>query len=357
MIRTTCLSYSVGSFELREINLHVARGEHFVLLGPPGSGKSVFLECLCGLNRIDAGRIHIDGEDVTRLEPRLRRIGYVPQDYALFPHLSVDRNIAFGLAARGMKWRAAQPRIYRIAELLDISYLLGRTTAGLSGGERQRVALARALVLEPVVLLLDEPVSALDEVTRQEVCREIRQVQRALQITTIHVSHNLEEACTLADRAGLIRDGRFLQIGTIDALLRRPCDEQVARFMRCENIYAGETAGSSADGSATRVRLGDGEVELTVPGRWQGPLKILFRPEQVRLETPCRDEAIAGENHVLLRVVRFHDTLSHVRVTLNGPLKLVAHISHESFARLQAGEGSRLLAGVDRDAIHVIEES
>jgi len=234
MIRTEEISFRIGTFQLQRLSLDIAKGEYFILLGPPGSGKTVFLECLCGLKKIDSGRIYIDGHHVTNLEPRARGIGYVPQDYALFPHLSVERNIAFGLRVHGYQHKEIRAKIIETAELLDIQRLLTRRINGLSGGEKQRVALARALVLQPKILLLDEPVCALDEVTRQEVCAQLLDIQRRLGLTTIHVSHNLEEAFTVADRAAILNDGILQQVGPLDELLNKPNSKFVARFMRRE---------------------------------------------------------------------------------------------------------------------------
>jgi len=236
MIRTEEISLRLGEFELKRLSIQAAKAEYFILLGPPGSGKTIFLECLCGLKRVDSGRIFIDGRDVTNLEPRARGIGYVPQDYALFPHLSVERNIAFGLRVRGR----SEDKVTETAELLGINHLLARGIDGLSGGEKQRVALARALVMQPKILLLDEPVCALDEVTRQEVCAQLRAIQRKLGLTTIHVSHNLEEAFSVADKAAILHQGLLQQAGTMDELLRKPNSDFVARFMRCEKRLACE---------------------------------------------------------------------------------------------------------------------
>jgi len=240
MIRTEEISLRVGTFQLQRLSIGVAEGQYFILLGPPGSGKTIFLECLCGLKRLDSGAIYIDGRDVTNLEPRVRGIGYVPQDYALFPHLSVERNIAFGLRVRSL----SEAKVTETAEMLGISHLLPRGIDGLSGGEKQRVALARALVMQPKILLLDEPVCALDEVTRQEVCAQLLAIQRKLGLTTIHVSHNLEEAFSVADRAAILHQGVLQQAGPMDELLRKPNSDFVARFMRCEKRLASESDGA-----------------------------------------------------------------------------------------------------------------
>lgn len=233
MIRTDKITFRIGTFELQRLSINIVRGEYFILLGPPGSGKTIFLECLCGLKKIDSGKIYIDGHNVINTEPRSRGIGYVPQDYALFPHLTVEQNIAFGLRVRGCLNQQMQ-KINETAELLDIQRLLSRRIPGLSGGEKQRVALARALVLQPKVLLLDEPVCALDEVTRQEVCTQLLSIQRQLGLTTIHVSHNLEEAYTVADRAAILNNGILQQVGRLNELVDKPANNFVARFMRRE---------------------------------------------------------------------------------------------------------------------------
>jgi len=237
MISIEQISFGVGKFQLRRFSIEIADAEYLILLGPPGSGKTVFLELICGLKRLDSGRICIDGRDVTNLEPRLRGIGYVPQDYALFPHLSVEQNIAFGLRVRGR----THEKVAETADLLGIRDLLPRVITGLSGGEKQRVALARALVLQPQILLLDEPVCALDEVTRQEVCAQLLAIQRKLGLTTIHVSHNLEEAFSVADRAAILHQGVLKQIGTMDELVVRPNSDFVARFMRRDKHLSSRT--------------------------------------------------------------------------------------------------------------------
>ena len=196
------LSLAAGAFELNNFNLEVTTGEYFVLMGPTGSGKSMLLKSICGLHPITSGSILIDGIEVTNLEPKARNLGYVPQNSNLFPHLNVKRNISFPLDVRGVPAEKVAKKVANLAELLKIKDLLLRTTQNLSGGERQKVALARALATEPALLLLDEPVSALDEQTRKKICKELVIVQKELNITTIHISHSLEEAKSVADRIG-----------------------------------------------------------------------------------------------------------------------------------------------------------
>jgi ABC-type sugar transport system ATPase subunit len=356
MIRTDQIVFHIGSFELQRLSIEIATGQYFVLLGPPGSGKTIFLECLCGLRTVGSGRIYIDGRDVTELEPRARDIGYVPQDYALFPHLSVERNIAFGLRVHGYRRKDVIVRVTEIADILGIGHLLSRRINGLSGGERQRVALARALVLQPKVLLLDEPVCALDEVTRQEVCAQLLRIQRRFGLTTIHVSHNLEEAFSVADRAAVLHKGVLQQVGTLDELLRKPDSEFVARFMRCENIFSGQAAGpcspSKAD-SNTQVRVGD--INLRVQGQHSGNLMFIIRPEDVLVFSGGRHDNKA-ENEFRAKVVRSRDCGGYVRVELDGPLCLVAHMTRAAFAKLKVNSGESLSVVLQPHNIHVLDK-
>ena len=208
-IRKLC--FGIGRFAMVDIDLQVAEGEYFVLTGPNGAGKSILFKLLCGLYQPASGCIRIKGREVHDLPPWKRRIGYVPQEGVLFPNRNVYDNIGFGLEVRRIARQARRSAIERTAELLGLSPLLDRMPVGLSGGERQKVSLARALVLEPDVLLLDEPVSAIDESTRDTVCRELCDAQRALGITALHISHNRLETSLVADRIGILRDGRLEQ--------------------------------------------------------------------------------------------------------------------------------------------------
>ena len=352
MIRTEQLAFCIGTFALQSVTIEVAAGQYFALLGPPGSGKTLFLECLCGLKKIHSGKIFIDGRDVTHLEPRSRHIGYVPQDYALFPHLSVEQNIAFGLHARRCQRKDIAARVAQIADLLGIGHLLPRRIDGLSGGERQRVALARALVLHPKVLLLDEPVCALDEVTRQDVCAQLLRIQRQLGLTTIHVSHNLEEAFSVADRAAILYQGVIQQVGSLDELLRRPNTEFVARFMRCENIYSGELISASANGCRARVKDG---IEFHVPGQHQGKIKFVIRPEDV-LVFPRSSHNPKCENEFAANLVRWRDCGGYIRLELDGPLNVVAHMTHAAFAQVMAEAGQGVNVALPLRSIHVLRQ-
>ena len=351
MIRTEQISFSIGQFRLQDISLEIAAGQYFVLLGPPGSGKSIFLECLCGLKKIDSGKIYVNECEVTFLEPRARNIGYVPQDYAIFPHLTVEQNITFGLRVRKYAHKDTVTRVSETADLLGIRHLLSRKTNGLSGGETQRVALARAMVLQPKVLLLDEPVCALDEVTRQEVCSQLLRIQRHLGLTVIHVSHNLEEAFSVADRAAILHDGILQQAGTLEELLHRPNSEFVARFMRCDNIFYGQATVPDIQQQQTRVRIGD--VELRVPGEHHGSVKLMIRPEDVLIHTNYEGRS-KWENEIKVIPVRRRNYGGYVRVELDGPFKIVAHLTDAVYAELMAEGETDLVAVLRPENIHVL---
>jgi ABC-type sugar transport system ATPase subunit len=223
-VRVERLSFRIGDFELKAVSLDVAEGEYFVLTGPNGAGKTVLMRLIAGLETPDSGEVHIAGTDSTDLPPWRRPIGYVPQEMALFPHRNVRRNITFGPEMRLRRLdflrrgrsarRAAAEEIDRalsqVAHLTGVSHLLERSVEGLSGGEKQKVSLARALILEPAVLLLDEPVSAIDEADRDRLCGELKSIQERTGVTTIHVSHSRREAELVADRTAVMRGGAIL---------------------------------------------------------------------------------------------------------------------------------------------------
>jgi len=248
MIEIKNLRVDLGSFQLQEINLDIKQGEYFIILGPTGAGKTVLLETIAGLYPAQGGEIWLNGREITRLEPEKRGISFVYQDYVLFPHLSVRENIAFGLRRGKVGKKEAQDRVEWVVGLLGVSHLLDRKPDTLSGGEQQKVALARALIVSPEVLLLDEPVSALDPQTREGVQHELRQIHDRMQTTVIHVTHDFEEAIALGDRIAVLGEGRIQQVGTAEQVFRQPNSEFVARFAMARNIFAGEVV----DGEVAR---------------------------------------------------------------------------------------------------------
>ena len=234
MLQIEKLSLRVGEFRLREVSLRIEPLEYFVLMGANGSGKSLLAKSIAGLIRVGAGSVFVNGRDVTELEPRFRDVGYVPQEYALFPHLTVARNLTFGLEAAGVRRGAALTEIGPVVRGLGLDTLLDRSTIDLSGGEKQKVALARALVRRPKLLILDEPVSALDEPARREICPLLRRTQREFNVATLHICHSLDETRAVADRVGIMDGGHLVQTGSLDDLTRNPATEEVTRLLRHE---------------------------------------------------------------------------------------------------------------------------
>ncbi|HVJ86169.1 MAG TPA: ABC transporter ATP-binding protein [Caulifigura sp.] len=213
MIQLEDVSITAGSFRLSGVSFELSRGEHVVLMGRTGRGKTTILEAICGLRPVTTGRILLGKVDVTNWDPADRRIGYLPQDLALFPTLNVYEHFAFALRLQKRSREAIDQRVVEMAELLGVTPLLGRQIQGLSGGESQRVALGRALAAEPPVLLLDEPLSALDDATRLEMRGLLKQVQQKTGVTILHVTHNRHDAEALADRVLVLEEGRVRENG------------------------------------------------------------------------------------------------------------------------------------------------
>jgi len=278
VIRVVGLSKRLGTFELRGISFELAAGDYGVLLGPTGSGKTVLLETLVGINHPDAGQVWLDGRDVTHWPPERRGIGFVYQRSMLFPNLSVRGNIAYGLRYHGVPRGQRARRVEDVAELLGIAALLERDIAALSGGEMQKVALARALAIEPRVLLLDEPLAALDPLTKQTLRGELAELHRKLGTTIVHVTHDQEEARVLGHTIGIVRGGRLLQFGPKDEVFDRPNSPFVARFVGTENVFEGT---ATREGGGLRIALGCGDV-LAKAGP-TGRVGVCVRPELVSI--------------------------------------------------------------------------
>ncbi|MFG3698708.1 ABC transporter ATP-binding protein [Micromonospora sp. NPDC047620] len=295
-----------GSTVLHEVDLTVARGELLVVLGPSGAGKSTVLRVVAGLEPVTAGRVRIAGQDVTADRPGRRNVSMVFQSYALFPHLTVAENIAFGLEVRDTPRAVARDRARVAAETVGCAALLDRRPGQLSGGERQRVALARALVREPDVFLLDEPLSNLDLALRVEMRAELRALHDRLGATMVHVTHDQTEALVLADRIAVLRDGRIEQVGTPDEIWRAPASTFVARFV-------GSPAMNLLPAEGVLVPSG------TAPVRAAEELEIGFRPEAVTLgatdgtdATVDRVEVVGEDAYAYLTLAGGHPVVARV---------------------------------------------
>ena len=259
MVNFKNVEFTIGTFSLHNINFSIKDGEYFVILGPSGNGKTQLLKLLAGLNRPKSGEIWIDGTRRDHLPPEQRDIGYVFQDQVLFPHMSVFDNIAFSLKLKSLGKSTIKDKVEKIADMLGISYMLDRSTVNLSGGEAQRVALARAMVMGPKVLIMDEPYAALDRNLQERLTLEARELHQQLKQTTVHVTHNQEEAITLADRLCILEDGRIKMIDTPDKVFRNPTSTFVANFVCTENIYDNAVVHSD-DGEVLKLLYGGYEL-------------------------------------------------------------------------------------------------
>ena len=265
---------------LKGVDLVIEPGEFFAFLGPSGSGKSTLLRAIAGFGPKPSGRILIGEEEITHEPPWKRNVGMVFQSYALWPHMTVWKNVAFGLEERGMRRSEIAPRVRRALELVGLAEFADRRPSQLSGGQQQRVALARTLVVEPRVLLLDEPLSNLDANLRVQVRRELKQLQRQLGITTIFVTHDQEEANTTSDRMAVLNEGRIQQVGAPVELYDRPANLFVATFLGSANLIEGEVR---ADGGR-RLFSGRGGFRFPVAAAEpEGRAHALFRPQIVHL--------------------------------------------------------------------------
>jgi len=275
MIRLEELHIRLPDFSLDNVNLDIPAGEFFVLMGPTGSGKTLLLEAIAGLIKTSRGHVFIAGKEVTGLPPEKRDIGIVYQDQALFPHLTVAQNIFYGLRYHQIDSKKAREHIDGLVSLLDLKHLLNRLPVNLSGGEKQRVALARALAVQPGVLLLDEPLSALDPNFRDGVRTALKALHKNTGATFMMVSHDFTDALSLADRAAVINKGRIEQVGQVDDIFKRPVSTFSADFVGMKNIFKARFNGA-------HTALGDLEIKLDKPpGNGQGHIAI--RPEDIEL--------------------------------------------------------------------------
>jgi iron(III) transport system ATP-binding protein len=308
-----------GVKALDDIDLVVQSGEFFTLLGPSGCGKTTLLRAVAGFNAHDSGRILVAGKRIDDVPAHRRNIGMVYQDYAIFPHMTVADNVGFGLTTRGRPRREIEERVARVLDLVQLGGHARRMPHELSGGQQQRVALARAMVINPQILLMDEPLSNLDAKLRVELRDEIRDLQRSLGITTIYVTHDQEEALVISDRVCVMHQGRVHQVGRPLDVYARPATLFVASFIGAMNVVPDLSVGPGGE-------IGFGGAGFRIPALAGWPaVTLAIRPEDVVLDGRP-DRAIA----------------------LNGTVDKVIFAGREAFCRISCGGGVRVLANVYR---------
>lgn len=332
-------------FSLEDITLAVKKEEYFVILGPTGAGKTLLLETIAGFHMPDRGEVWIGGHEVTRVAPEKRKIGFIYQDYSLFPHLTVEENIAFGLKVK--KSSTETKRVKEIMEWLGLSHLASRYPGSLSGGEQQKVAIARAIAIEPVVLLLDEPLSALDRSTRNYLRTELKRVNEELGITMLHVTHDQTEAMLLADRIGVLMRGRIVQVGTPYEIFNKPLTEELADFVGVENILTGVVCQNER--GIAEIQLEYGTI-FAVSEYHDGPVKVFVRPEDIII-SESRGETSA-RNVIRGKIQELSDSGPLTRVKLD--TGLVALITKQSREELGLHRGKEVYATFKATCVHLV---
>ena len=352
-LRYAQVSKRYGSVEaLRPTDLEVRPGEFLTLLGPSGSGKTTLLNLTAGYLEPTGGQVFIGERDVTRVPARRRNVGMVFQNYALFPHMSVEKNVAYGLKVRGVPKAEIERRVDAALQLVQLGDFGKRSIQQMSGGQQQRVALARALVIEPDVLLMDEPLGALDRQLRKTVQLEIRRLHEAHRRTTIYVTHDQEEALVLSDRVAVMRDGRVVQIGTAAELYGHPADVFVAGFIGESNLLPAKvTAVRGQSVEAEVPALGRRVVAPALPGIADGsPAKLLIRPEHLTLDG-AGDDGRDGVEGTVEESVYLGELLALAVVLPDGTKLWVRR-----FADREIPRGARVRVGWQPDALRVLPE-
>lgn len=341
MITIDALHVRLADFALENIDLDVADGEFFVLMGPTGAGKTVLLEAVAGLVTVDQGQIQINGRDVTRLPPEKRGIGIVYQDQALFPHLTVRQNIAYGLRYHSISVERARRRTRELVDLLNLGHLMERFPLHLSGGEKQRAALARALVVRPNVLLLDEPLSALDPNFRQELRMALKDLHQRAGGVFMMVTHDFTDALSLADRAAVINQGRIEQTGQVDAIFQKPGSVFTADFVGMKNIFKARFVETQAHLNGINIEMGR---RLD-----RQPGHIAIRPEDIIISKQASDMPNQYEGTV---VDLFDQGFSYeVHIQVQDHL-FKALITKKALFQLSIRENERVSVAFEPSAVH-----
>ncbi|CAN5496220.1 ABC transporter ATP-binding protein [soil metagenome] len=297
LLRIASVVKRFGGFTaVNDLSLDIAAGEFFALLGPSGCGKTTLLRMLAGFEAPDSGAIHLDGADIAHVLPHERPVNMMFQNYALFPHLTVEGNIAFGLKRAGLPKDETAARIAEMVALVRLEGLEKRRPDQLSGGQRQRVALARSLARRPRVLLLDEPLAALDKKLRESTQAELKEVQRRLGMTFIIVTHDQEEAMTVADRIGVMDNGRLVQVAPPRELYEAPNSRWIAGFVGDINLIEGRVAARQPGHFTIATESAGTVVASQVPASGKGNVCIAIRPEKIRLSQPAPDAAAVSAN-------------------------------------------------------------
>lgn len=346
MIKLENVSISLGDFHLKNISLEINSGEYFVILGPSGAGKTILLEAIAGIHNLDEGKIYFDDIDVSNILVEDRGVGFVYQDYMLFPHKTVFQNISFGLEMAHKPKDEIESSVDEMAELLSIGHLLERYPKTLSGGEKQRVALARALIIYPKVLILDEPLSALDKKTREDLMIELKKIHNEFDITILHVTHNFDEALTLAERVTIMSKGEISQVGTSSEVFRKPRDKFVADFVGVENIISG----SSRLNEDVAI-VDTGNIEVVSSENKEGDVHFTVRPEDIIIAN--EEISSSARNKFEGKIVEIIEQGALIKLNVDIGEIIAVYVTRQSFFDLELNIGSNIWVFFKASAVHL----
>ncbi len=311
MLEIHDLSLKIKNFKLENINLKLNKKDYLTIIGPTGSGKSILLETIAGFYKPDRGKILIDGEDVTNYPPERRKISIVYQDFALFPHMTVLENIVYGL--KKVKKNYSRSEVEEIAERLGILQLLNRKPETLSGGEKQRVAIARALIVKPKILLMDEPFSALDCVTREKLRNMMREIVKTYKTTVVHVTHDFDDVFSLSNKVAVMREGRIVQSGDLEDVFSKPKDSFVSDFLginRLEGLVIGEENGNAV------IKIENLVLRSVDRAKIGERVTVAIRPEKIVVNNVVNNVVSNNTNTVKCKVKSMQDKSSITILTL-----------------------------------------
>jgi len=352
VIRLEDVALRIGGFRLDGVTLDIPSGGYGLIIGPTGSGKTSLLEAVAGHVPIESGRITLDGRDVTRLAPEARGVGFVYQSYHLFPHHTVADNIGYGIG--NLPADARRARVNELAGLLGLTALLDRGIEGLSGGEQQRVALARALAPRPSILLLDEPFAAVDPALRRVLRRELQLMREREGVTTLHVTHDVDDALRLGDVVAVLADGRVVQSGPPEQVFRFPNSPFVAHFLGSGTVLKG-TITQDGPGEEGRfpARFVSGPITLDVVAEREGDAHAVIRPEDVLVSNAPFDGYPRNRFEAVVKRVERLGPIAHVHLEVEG-IPLLASITTASVESQSIGSGKLVHVALKATAIHLL---
>ena len=352
MIEVKNLLVKAGSFVVDVEDLRIEHSEYCVVMGPSGAGKTILLETIAGFREPTRGSILVNGRDVTKFPPEKRNLAYVPQNYALWPHMTVFENIAYGLRARKIPNEEIKRRVLEIAEIMEIKDLLNRRPITLSGGEQQRVTLARALVIEPNAVLLDEPLSSLDEKTKDQIKAFIKRLHKKLKFTAIHVTHDPIEAAELGRKIAVMIGGKIIQVGSVREIFTRPKTPDVAWLHGKPNLLEGEIVEVKED--VIRIKVNDFTITATKENGYEigSRVLVILRPEDIILSKQPMKTSARNVFECKIEEIEERGPLVYV-VLAREDFRLYALITRGAYEELELKSCSRIYASFKATAVKV----